>query len=80
MVYVFDSNSFGVLKNFYPAAFPTFWEHFDVLVDDGRVLSVREVAWLPRKGTSRTVHKSRTFVNTSMWSGPTSRVFSPEKG
>lgn len=43
MVYVFDSNSFGVLKNFYPAAFPTFWEHFDALVDDGRVVSVREV-------------------------------------
>ena len=43
MIYVFDSNSFGVLKNFYPGVFGGFWEQFDELVAAGRLLSVREV-------------------------------------
>lgn len=42
MIYVFDTNSFRVLGNYYPDRFPSFWEMFDGLVAAGRIVSVRE--------------------------------------
>lgn len=41
--YVFDTNSFRVLENYYPKRFPTFWSNFDGTVEAGTVVSVREV-------------------------------------
>jgi hypothetical protein len=43
MIYVFDTSSLIVLKNFYPVTFPTLWSQFNQLVADGKVISVREV-------------------------------------
>ncbi len=43
MIYVFDTNSVRVLGNYYPERFPTFWERFNEAVDQGSVVSVREV-------------------------------------
>ena len=43
MAYVFDTNSFRVLGNYYPDQFPTFWERFNRAVTDGKIVSVREV-------------------------------------
>lgn len=43
MIYVFDTNSFLELQSYYPETFPTFWERFEELVQDGRLTSVREV-------------------------------------
>lgn len=43
MPYVFDTNSFLVLRHYFPERFPTFWERFDDAVNDGQVISVREV-------------------------------------
>ena len=43
MVYVFDTNSFRVLGNYYPEQFPTFWEEFNRAVTVGKIASVREV-------------------------------------
>lgn len=43
MLYVFDTNSFRVLENYYPERFPTFWNNFDEAVEIGAVVSVREV-------------------------------------
>ena len=43
MAYVFDTNSFSVLGNYYPEQFPTFWETFDHAVTIGKIISVREV-------------------------------------
>ena len=43
MAYVFDTNSFSVLGNYYPEQFPTFWEKIDRAVDIGKIVSVREV-------------------------------------
>ncbi|TVQ25647.1 MAG: DUF4411 family protein [Leptolyngbya sp. DLM2.Bin15] len=43
MIYVFDTNSLSVLKNFYPANFPSFWQKWNELVSNGVILSVREV-------------------------------------
>lgn len=43
MQYVFDTNSFRVLENYYPERFPSFWINFNEVVDAGTVISVREV-------------------------------------
>ena len=43
MPFVFDTNSFRVLQNYYPTHFQAFWAQFDALVTGGDVLSVREV-------------------------------------
>ena len=43
MAYVFDTNSFSVLGNYYPEQFPSFWREFEQAVAAGKVLSVREV-------------------------------------
>lgn len=43
MVFVFDTNSLSVLKNYYPERFPTFWSHFDGAIASGTVVYVREV-------------------------------------
>lgn len=43
MIYVFDTNSLSVLKNFYPESFPSFWRQWEELVSDGTITSVQEV-------------------------------------
>jgi len=43
MMYVFDTGAFIVLKNYYPAAFPSLWERIDAGAASGEVVSVREV-------------------------------------
>jgi hypothetical protein len=44
LIYIFDTNAFSQLfDSFYRNRFPTLWEQFDGLVDDGRVTSTREV-------------------------------------
>ena len=42
MTYIFDCNSFLELEAYYPVTFPSFWERFNDLVAEGRVLSVSE--------------------------------------
>lgn len=43
MIFIFDTNSFSVFRNYYRSAFPSFWEGIDGLAADGTVRSVREV-------------------------------------
>jgi hypothetical protein len=44
MSYVFDSSPLSALfKNFYRNTFRTLWDNFDRLVDDGNIVSTREV-------------------------------------
>lgn len=43
MLYVLDTNSIKVLAGYYPKTFPTFWDQFNALVSDGRIVSVEEV-------------------------------------
>lgn len=44
MTYVFDTTPFvSLFKNFYPSTFVTLWENFDTLIDEGRIVSTREV-------------------------------------
>lgn len=43
MIYVFDTSSIVVLKNFYPSRFPSLWKSIDRLLQEKRLLSTREV-------------------------------------
>lgn len=43
MPFVFDTNSFQVIENYYPDRFPTFWDNFNEAVGSEAVISVREV-------------------------------------
>lgn len=42
MIYVFDTNSFSVFRNYYPSRFPSLWTNLDALTADGTIVSVRE--------------------------------------
>lgn len=43
MMYVFDTNSLSnVLNHYYFERFPTFWEKFFQMIDEKRIVSVRE--------------------------------------
>ena len=43
MVYVFDTNSISVFKNYYRANFAPIWERLDDCVERGLIISVKEV-------------------------------------
>ena len=43
MAYVFDTNCFIVIGHYYPDQFPSFWEKFNQAVENGKIISVREV-------------------------------------
>jgi len=44
MKYIFDTNTLsGIFKHYYRDSFPSFWVLFDKMVEDGTVISVREV-------------------------------------
>ena len=43
MAYVFDTNCFIVIGHYYPEQFPSFWEKFNQAVENGKIISVREV-------------------------------------
>ena len=44
MIFVFDNSPLSTLfRNYYRGRFPSLWEKFDAIVDDGRLLSTREV-------------------------------------
>jgi hypothetical protein len=42
MIYIFDTSSFVVLKNFYPSTFATLWSNLDSLITQGTISSVSE--------------------------------------
>ena len=43
MIYVFDTSSFSNLEFYYPTIFPSIWDNLNVLVEDGSIISTREV-------------------------------------
>ena len=43
MIYVFDNSSLSNLKHFYPEVFKSVWAGLDNLIQDGRLVSTREV-------------------------------------
>jgi hypothetical protein len=43
MVYIFDTSSFIVLNNYFPKNFPTLWEKINLLLKEGKFISVQEV-------------------------------------
>ncbi|MFN4281435.1 MAG: PIN domain-containing protein [Alphaproteobacteria bacterium] len=50
-MYVFDTAPLSTLfKNYYRNRFPTLWERFDALIDEGHIVSTREVLREVRDG------------------------------
>jgi hypothetical protein len=44
VIYVFDNSPLSTLfRNYYRRRFPSLWEKFDAIVDEGRLVSTREV-------------------------------------
>ena len=43
-IWVVDTSSFIVMSHYFPERFPTFWTDLDVLVAQGRLTSISEVA------------------------------------
>jgi len=43
MIYVFDTSSISVLKDYYFDTFKSFWDYFNTDIQSGNVVSVREV-------------------------------------
>ena len=44
MIFVFDNSPLSALfRSYYRGRFPSLWEKFDAIVDEGRLLSTREV-------------------------------------
>ena len=44
MIFVFDNSPLSTLfRNFYRSRFPSLWEKVDAIVDEGRLVSTREV-------------------------------------
>ena len=56
MSYVFDNSPLSALfRNYYRKTFPSLWHRFDQLVDDGRLVSTREVFREIEDGPSETL-------------------------
>ena len=56
MSYVFDTSPLSVLfKNFYRKTFRSLWERFDEIVEDGRLVSTREVLREIEDGAAETL-------------------------
>lgn len=43
MIYIFDTNCFIVLGNYFPNRFPSVWRDINSYIDNGKIISVREV-------------------------------------
>ena len=43
MIFVLDTNSLSVLRNYYPASFPSLWSEITAVTQNGTLRSVREV-------------------------------------
>ncbi len=43
MIYVFDTSSLSKLKHFYPGVFKSVWQGLETLIENGELVSTREV-------------------------------------
>lgn len=69
MAYVFDTNSFSALGNYYPEQFPSFWREFEKAVAYGKVLSVR--------GVSRELARAARYPHLTNWAESHRSIFTP---
>lgn len=66
-VYVLDTSSIRVFSNYYPSRFPAFWENLSDCVDDGRIISAREVY--------RELDLQSTKAHVDEWAKTNKRIF-----
>lgn len=70
MIYVIDTNSFRELERYYSDVFPTFWKLFQAEVDQGNIVSVREV-WRELESCPDTNVIAWAKANTAIFKPPT---------
>lgn len=52
MIYVFDTSSLSKLKHFYPGVFKSVWQGLEALIQNGELISTREVWKEMERGNS----------------------------
>lgn len=71
MMYVFDTNSLSnVLNHYYFERFPTFWEKFFQMIDEKRIVSVREARHELEERFDRPVISNLTDHNADFFGIP----------
>lgn len=72
MTYVFDTNSLSnVLNHYYRGRFPSFWEKLDEMIDDRRVVSVREARFELESRFDKAVIEQLKTPNSDFFEDPT---------
>ncbi len=71
MTFVIDTNSLGVLKNYYPGTFATLWHEIDQLVLNGELISAEEVYHESQRRVDSTHLNEWIERNKSIFSPPT---------
>lgn len=72
MIYVYDNNSLSnILNHYYPDRFPSFWEKFDEMIQNGEIISVREVRFELTSKFSDEVIDRLVKYNNSFFANPT---------
>lgn len=71
MTYVFDTSSIRVLSNYYPERFPSFWDKFNSLVQQKKIISAREVGKELRNQITKTHMIHWINANKSIFLTPT---------
>lgn len=77
-MYVFDTNSLSnVLRHYYRDRFPSFWEKFDVMLQNKKVISVREARFeLERRFQETVIEKQFVMHNPDFFEGPSGEELS----
>lgn len=71
MSYVFDNSPLSTLfRNYYRARFPTLWQRFDRLVDDGQIVSTREALREIKDGSLESL-REWAMQNETLFTMPT---------
>jgi len=72
MIYVYDNNSLSnILNHYYPDRFPSFWEKFDEMIQNGEIISVREVRFELTSKFSDEVIDRLVKYNDAFFANPT---------
>ena len=71
MIYVFDTSSISHLKHFYPEIFKSVWMGLDILVDQGTIISTRDVRLELKQGIPNPYVESWVKENRQIFTTPT---------
>lgn len=71
MIYVFDNSSISKLKHFYPTVFQSIWTELDSFIENGSIISTREVLNELKRGVANPVIDAWIDKNKHIFQMPT---------